>query len=194
MFSARGKICGKLGVWHAGCSAGVWPLRGVLQLGAALLKRPGSNNLEREVVRMTSLQPLREKLARAQTAFFEAADRCLEIWGQLPRGAVTVERRSLVATWWSWNPALSRMATTVDTKARYPRCPSPRACTGRCGCGGRVIRANHLLPAGRKPSGEKRPCLRDGAEWRERTDAFIWKTKRRDLRPTVWRNAGLLGM
>jgi hypothetical protein len=142
---------------------------------------------------MTSLQPIREKLARAQTAFFRAADaipaakwdNCpgLNEWSaaELVAHLVVVERG---------------VVTNVDRLTQKAPIPVPfpkRMHLPLWLVEARVIRRKSPVPLDESILAEKEAMLAGLRAVRERTMAFISETERRDLSAYCWRHP-FLGM
>jgi hypothetical protein len=142
---------------------------------------------------MTSLQPIREKLARAQAAFFRAADaipaqkwdRCpgLNEWSaaELVAHLVVVERG---------------VVTNVDRLTQKAPIPVPfpkRLHLPLWLVEARVIRRKSPVPLDDSLMAEKEAMLGGLRRVRERTLAFISETERRDLTAYCWRHP-FLGM
>jgi DinB superfamily len=142
---------------------------------------------------MPSLQPIREKLARAQTAFFRAADaipaakwdNCpgLNEWSaaELVAHLVVVERG---------------VVTNVDRLTQKAPIPVPfpkRMHLPLWLVEARVIRRKSPVPLDESLMAEKEAMLARLRGVRERTLAFISETERRDLSAYCWRHP-FLGM
>jgi len=142
---------------------------------------------------MTSLQPIREKLGRAQTAFFRAADAIpLEKWGDCP-GVNKWSAAQLVAHL----VVVERgVVTNVDRLTQKAAIPVPfpkRMHLPLWLVEARVIRHKSPVPLDESLLGEKEAMLAGLRGVRERTMAFIQETERRDLRAYCWRHP-FLGM
>jgi len=142
---------------------------------------------------MTSLQPIREKLTRAQTAFFRVADaipaakwdNCpgLNEWSaaELVAHLVVVERG---------------VVTNVDRLTQKAAIPVPfpkRLHLPMWLVEARVIRRKSPVPLDESLLAEKEAMLAGLRGVRERTMAFISETERRDLSAYCWRHP-FLGM
>jgi hypothetical protein len=142
---------------------------------------------------MSTLQPIREKLARAQTAFFRAADaipaakwdNCpgLNEWSaaELVAHLVVVERG---------------VVTNVDRLTQKAPIPVPfpkRMHLPMWLVEARVIRRKSPVPLDPSLMAEKETMLGGLRRVRERTLAFISETERRDLSVYCWRHP-FLGM
>jgi hypothetical protein len=140
-----------------------------------------------------TLQPIREKLARAQTAFFRAADaipaakwdNCpgLNEWSaaELVAHLVVVERG---------------VVTNVDRLTQKAPIPVPfpkRMHLPMWLVEARVIRRKSPVPLDPSLMAEKETMLGGLRRVRERTLAFISETERRDLSVYCWRHP-FLGM
>ncbi len=142
---------------------------------------------------MRSLQPIREKLARAQTTFFRAADaipaakwdNCpgLNEWSaaELVAHLVVVERG---------------VVTNVDRLTQKAPIPVPfpkRMHLPLWLVEARVIRRKSPVPLDTSLMAEKEAMLAGLRGVRERTLAFLSETERRDLSAYCWRHP-FLGM
>ena len=142
---------------------------------------------------MRTLQPIREKLARAQTAFFRAADTIpTEKWGNCP-----------AADEWSAAQLVAHLVvvergvvTRVDQLTQNSPSPIPllkRLHLPLWLVEARVIRRKSPVPLDEKLLAEKEAMLAGLRGVRERTLAFIAETERRDLSDYRWRHP-FLGM
>ncbi len=141
---------------------------------------------------MTSLQPIRKKLARSQTAFFRAADaipgekwhNCpgLNQWSaaELVAHLVVVERGVVTNA--------DRLTQRAPIPVSFPRLHFPMWLVEA-----RVIRRKSPVPLDESLMAEKEAMLAGLRGMRERTLAFISETERRDLRAYCWRHP-FLGM
>lgn len=142
---------------------------------------------------MPSLQPIREKLARAQTVFFRAADAIPAAkWDCCP-----------VLNEWSAAELVSHLVvvergvvTTVDRLTQKAPIPVPfpkRLHLPLWLVETRVIRRKSPVPLDTSLMAEKEAMLAGLRGARERTLAFISETERRDLSAYCWRHP-FLGM
>jgi hypothetical protein len=142
---------------------------------------------------MKSLQSIREKLARAQSTFFRAADAVPgEQWGSCP-GLDEWSAAQLVA---HLVVVERRVVTTVDQltqKAPIPVPFSKRMHLPLWLVEARVIRRKSPVPLDESLIGEKEAMLAGLRGVRERTLAFLSETERRDLSAYCWRHP-FLGM
>ena len=142
---------------------------------------------------MTSLQPIREKLARAQTAFFRAADTIsAEKWSDCP-GADEWSAAQLVA-----HLVVVERGVVTHVDQLTEQSPIPIPFTKRMHLplwlvGARVIRRKSPVPLDESLLAEKEAMLAGLRGVRERTLSFIAKTERRDLSAYCWRHP-ILGM
>jgi hypothetical protein len=142
---------------------------------------------------MTSLQPIREKLARAQSTFFRAADAIpAEKWGNCP-GLNEWSAAQLVAHL----VVVERgVVTNVDRLTQKAPVPVPfpkRMHLPMWLVEARVIRRKSPVPLDESLLREKEAMLAGLRGVRERTLAFISETERRDLSTYCWRHP-FLGM
>ena len=142
---------------------------------------------------MTSLQPIREKLARAQTAFFRAADAIpAEKWDNCP-GLNEWSAAQLVAHL----VVVERgVVTNVDRLTQKAPIPVPfpkRMHLPLWLVEARVIRRKSPVPLDPSLLAEKETMLGGLRRVQERTLAFISETERRDLSAYCWRHP-FLGM
>jgi hypothetical protein len=142
---------------------------------------------------MTSLQPIREKLARAQTAFFRAADAIpAEKWDNCP-GLNEWSAAELVAHL----VVVERgVVTNVDRLTQKAPIPVPfpkRLHLPLWLVEARLIRRKSPVPLDDSLMAEKEAMLGGLRRVRERTLAFISETERRDLTCYCWRHP-FLGM
>jgi len=142
---------------------------------------------------MTSLQPIREKLARAQTAFFRAADSIpAEKWRKCPKlnewsaaqlvSHLVVVERGVVTN-------VDRLTQKAPIPVPFPR----RMHLPLWLVEARVIRRKSPVPLDESLMAEKEAMLAGLRGVRERTLAFISETERRDLSAYCWRHP-FLGM
>ena len=142
---------------------------------------------------MTSLQPIREKLARAQTTFFRAADSIpAEKWGNCP-----------ASNEWSAAQIVAHLVvvergvvTNVDRLTQKAPIPVPfpkRMHLPLWLVEARVIRRKSPVPLDESLLAEKEAMLAGLRGIRERTMAFLSETERRDLSAYCWRHP-FLGM
>jgi len=136
---------------------------------------------------MTSLQPIRKKLARSQTAFFRAADaipgekwhNCpgLNQWSaaELVAHLVVVERGVVTNA--------DRLTQRAPIPVSFPRLHFPMWLVEA-----RVIRRKSPVPLDESLMAEKEAMLAGLRGMRERTLAFISETERRDLSAYCWRH------
>jgi len=142
---------------------------------------------------MTTLQPIREKLARAQTTFFRAADAIpAEKWGNCP-GLNEWSAAELVAHL----VVVERgVVTNVDRLTQKAPIPVPfpkRMHLPLWLVETRVIRRKSPVPLDLSLMAEKESMLGGLRRVRERTLAFISETEQRDLSAYCWRHP-FLGM
>ena len=142
---------------------------------------------------MTTLQPIREKLARAQTTIFRAADAIpAEKWGNCP-GLNEWSAAELVAHL----VVVERgVVTNVDRLTQKAPIPVPfpkRMHLPLWLVETRVIRRKSPVPLDRSLMAEKEAMLGGLRRVRERTLAFISETEQRDLSAYCWRHP-FLGM
>ncbi|HET7106394.1 MAG TPA: DinB family protein [Candidatus Acidoferrum sp.] len=142
---------------------------------------------------MTVLQPIREKLRRAQGAFFRAADAIpVDKWGDCP-GVNEWSAAQLVAHL----VVVERgIVTRVDQLTQNSPIPIPflkRIHLPLWLVEARVIRRKSPVPLDESLLAEKEPMLAGLRGVRERTMAFIEETERRDLSGYCWRHP-FLGM
>lgn len=142
---------------------------------------------------MRTIQPIREKLVRAQTAFFRAADRIpVEKWGNCP-----------APNEWSAAQLVAHLVvvergvvTRVDQLTQNSPNPIPflkRMHLPLWLVEARVIRRKSPVPLDEKLLAEKEAMLAGLRSARERTLAFIAETERRDLSAYCWQHP-FLGM
>jgi hypothetical protein len=144
-------------------------------------------------VGVRALQPIREKLARAQTAFFRAADTITaERWGKCP-GVNEWSAAQLVAHL----VVVERgVVTKVDRLTQKSPIPVPfpkRFHLPLWLVEARVIRRKSPVPLDDSLIAEKEAMLAGLRGVRERTLAFISETESRDLSVYCWRHP-FLGM
>ena len=142
---------------------------------------------------MRTLQPIREKLSRAQTAFFRAADTIPgEKWDNCP-GLDEWSAAELVAHL----VVVERgVVTNVDRLTQKAPIPVPfpkRIHLPLWLVEARVIRRKSPVPLDPSLMAEKETMLGGLRRVRERTLAFIAETERRDLGAYCWRHP-FLGM
>ena len=142
------------------------------------------------------LQPIREKLARAQTAFFRAADAITaERWGNCP-GVNEWSAAQLVAHL----VVVERgVVTRVDQLTQQSPIPVPfpkRIHLPLWLVEARVIRRKSPVPLDESLLAEKEAMLAELRDVRERTLAFLDETTGRDLSDYCWRHPflGLLNL
>ena len=142
---------------------------------------------------MTSLQPIREKLARAQTAFFRAADAIpAEKWDNCP-GLNEWSAAQLVAHLVVVERGVVTNVDRLTQKAPIP-VPFPKKLHLPLWLvEARVIRRKSPVPLDDSLMAEKEAMLGGLRRVRERTLAFISETERRDLTCYCWRHP-FLGM
>lgn len=142
---------------------------------------------------MRTLPPIREKLARAQTVFFRAADTITaERWGDCP-GLNEWSAAQLVAHLVGVERAI---VTRVDQLTQKEPIPIPfpkRLHLPMWLVEARVIRRKSPVPLDESLLGAKEAMLGSLRQVRERTMAFISETERRDLSCYCWRHP-FLGM
>ncbi|HXH68388.1 MAG TPA: DinB family protein [Candidatus Limnocylindrales bacterium] len=142
---------------------------------------------------MTGLQPIREKLARAQSAFFRAADTIpAEKWGNCPAqdewSAAELVAHLVVVE--------RGVVTRVDQLTQKSALPIPfpkRLHLPLWLVEARVIRRKSPVPMDESLLAEKEAMLAGLRGMRERTLAFISETERRDLSAYCWQHP-FLGM
>jgi DinB superfamily len=142
---------------------------------------------------MTSLQPIREKLARAQTTFFRVADSIpAEKWGECPSlnewSAAQLVAHLVVVE--------RGVVTNVDRLTQKAPIPVPfpkRMHLPLWLVEARVIRRKSPVPLDESLLAEKEAMLANLRGTRERTMAFIAETERRNLSAYCWRHP-FLGM
>jgi hypothetical protein len=142
---------------------------------------------------MTSLQPIREKLARAQTTFFRAADSIpVERWCNCPAlnewSAAQIVAHLVVVE--------RGVVTNVDRLTQKAPIPVPfpkRMHLPLWLVEARVIRRKSPASLDESLLEEKEAMLAGLRGVRERTLAFISETERRDLSAYCWRHP-FLGM
>jgi hypothetical protein len=142
---------------------------------------------------MPSLQPIREKLARAQTSFFRAADAIsAEKWDNCP-GLNEWSAAQLVAHL----VVVERgVVTSVDRLTQKAPAPVPfpkRMHLPLWLVEARVIRRKSPVPLDESLMAEKEAMLAGLRGVRERTLAFLSETEWRDLTAYCWRHP-FLGM
>jgi len=142
---------------------------------------------------MTSLQPIREKLARAQAIFFRAADNIpLEKWGDCP-GVNEWSAAQLVAHLEVVERGVVTNVDRLTQKAPIPVSFPRRMHLPLWLVEARVIRRKSPVPLDESLLGQKEAMLAGLRGVRERTMAFIAETERRDLSAYCWRHP-FLGM
>jgi len=142
---------------------------------------------------LPTLQPIREKLARAQSVFFRAADTIpTQKWGDCP-GASEWSAAQLVAHL----VVVERgVVTRVDQLTQQSPIPIPfpkRMHLPLWLVEARVIRRKSPVALDESLLAEKEAMLAGLRRARERTLAFIAETERRDLSDYCWRHP-FLGM
>jgi hypothetical protein len=142
---------------------------------------------------MTSLQPIREKLARAQTAFFRAADTIPATnWDKCP-GPNEWSAAELVAHLVVVERGVVTRADQLTQKTPIPVPFPKRMHLPLWLVEARVIRRKSPVPLDESLMSEKETMLGGLRRVRERTLAFISETERRDLSAYCWRHP-FLGM
>lgn len=142
---------------------------------------------------MTSLQPIREKLTRAQSAFFRAADRIpTDKWANCP-GLDEWSAAQLVAHLVVVERGVVRNVDQLTQKAPVPVPFPKRMHLPLWLVEARVIRRKSPVPLDESLLAEKEAMLAELRRVRERTLAFIAETERRDLSCYCWRHP-FLGM
>ncbi|HTB92572.1 MAG TPA: DinB family protein [Candidatus Sulfotelmatobacter sp.] len=142
---------------------------------------------------MTSLQPIREKLTRAQTAFFRAADAIPPTnWDKCP-GLNEWSAAELVAHLVVVERGIVTRADQLTQKTPIPVPFRKRMHLPMWLVEARVIRRKSPVPLDASLVGEKETMLGGLRRVRERTLAFISETERRDLSVYCWQHP-LLGM
>jgi DinB family protein len=142
---------------------------------------------------MRSLQPIREKLAHAQSSFFRAADTIpAEKWGNCP-----AENEWSAAELVAHLVVVERgVVTRVDQLAQKSPLPIPfskRLHLPLWLVEARVIRRKSPVPLDEGLLAGKEVMLAELRGVRERTMAFISETEQRDLSAYCWRHP-FLGM
>ena len=142
---------------------------------------------------MRSIEPIREKLARAQTAFFRAADTIPAVkWDSCP-GLNEWSAAELVA---HLMVVERGVVTNVDQLTQTAPIPVPfpkRLHFPMWLVEARVIRRKSPVPLDPSLMAEKEAMLGGLRRVRERTLAFISETERKDLSMYCWRHP-FLGM
>jgi hypothetical protein len=142
---------------------------------------------------MTSLQPIREKLGRAQSAFFRAADTIpAERWSKSP-GLNEWSAAELVAHLVVVERAVITRVDQLTQKSPLPVPFPKRWHLPLWLVEARVIRRKSPVPLDESLLAEKELMLAGLRGVRERTMAFISETERRDLSAYCWRHP-FLGM
>jgi DinB family protein len=142
---------------------------------------------------MTLLQPIREKLARAQTTFFRAADAIpAEKWDSCP-GLNEWSAAELVAHLVVVERGVVTNADRVTQKSPLPVPFPKRMHLPLWLLEARVVRRKSPVPLDPSLMAEKEAMLAGLRGVRERTLAFISETERRDLSAYRWRHP-FLGM
>jgi hypothetical protein len=142
---------------------------------------------------MTSLQPIREKLARAQTGFFRAADAIPAAkWDSCP-GFNEWSAAELVSHLVVVERGVVTNVDRLTQKAPIPVPFSKRMHLPLWLVEARVIRRKSPVPLDPSLMAEKETMLGGLRRVRERTLAFISETERRDLSAYCWRHP-FLGM
>lgn len=140
-----------------------------------------------------ALEPIREKLGRAQSAFFRAADAIpAGRWGNCPGlgewsaaelvGHLMVVERGVVTN-------VDRLTQKIPIPVHFPK----RMHLPMWLVEARVIRRKSPVPQDPSLMAEKEEMLAGLRRVRERTLAFIAETERRDLSAYCWRHP-FLGM
>ena len=142
---------------------------------------------------MRTLQPIRQKLARAQNAFFRAADAIPgEKWDNCP-GLNQWSTGELVAHLVVVERGVVTNADRLTQKAPIPVPFPKRLHFPMWLVEARVIRRKSPVPLDESLMAEKEAMLAGLRGVRERTLAFISETERRDLSAYCWRHP-FLGM
>jgi len=142
---------------------------------------------------MTSLQPIRERLARAQSAFFRVADTIpAEKWGNCP-AQNEWSAAELVAHLVVVERGVVTRVDQLTQKSALPIPFSKRMHLPLWLVEARVIRRKSPVPLDESLLAEKEAMLAGLRVMRERTLAFISETERRDLSAYCWRHP-FLGM
>jgi hypothetical protein len=142
---------------------------------------------------MTSLQTIREKLTRAQTAFFRAADAIPSTnWDKCP-GLNEWSAAELVAHLVMVERGIVTRADQLTQKTPIPVPFRKRMHLPLWLVEARVIRRKSPVPLDASLVGEKETMLGGLRRVRERTLAFISETERRDLSAYCWQHP-FLGM
>jgi hypothetical protein len=142
---------------------------------------------------MTLLQPIREKLIRAQSVFFRAADTIpTQKWGDSP-GADEWSAAQLVAHLVVVERGVVTRVDQLTQRSPIP-VPFPKRMHLRLWLvEARVIRRKSPVALDESLLAEKKAMLAGLRGARERTLAFIADTERRDLSDYCWRHP-FLGM
>ena len=142
---------------------------------------------------MTSLQPIREKLACAQIAFSRAADAIpAEKWDNCP-GLNEWSAAQIVAHLVVVERGVVTRADQLTQKSPIPVPFPKRIHLPLWLVEARVIRRKSPVPLDESLMAEKEAMLAGLRRVRERTLAFISETERRDLTAYCWRHP-FLGM
>lgn len=142
---------------------------------------------------MTSLQPIREKLNRAQSVFFRAADTIpSEKWANCP-GLNEWSAAQLVAHLVVVERGVVKRVDQLTQQSPIPVPFSKRMHLPLWLVEARVIRRKSPVPLVESLLAEKETMLGELRRVRERTMAFISETERRDLSDYCWRHP-FLGM
>jgi hypothetical protein len=142
---------------------------------------------------MTALQPIRERLARAQSGFFRAADAIpAEKWGNCP-AQDEWSAAELVAHLVVVERGVVTRVDQLTQKSALPIPFSKRLHLPLWLVEARVIRRKSPVPLDESLLAEKEAMLAGLRGMRERTLAFISETERRDLSAYCWRHP-FLGM
>lgn len=143
--------------------------------------------------RIPSLQPIREKLARAQSTFLRAADVIpSEKWDTQP-GPERWSAAELVAHLVVVERGILGKADGVTKKTPLPVPFAKRFHLPMWLVEARVIRRKSPVPLDPSLMAAKEPMLGELRGARERTLAFIFETETRDLSAYYWRHP-FLGM
>jgi hypothetical protein len=142
---------------------------------------------------LRTLQPIREKLARAQTIFFRAADSIPnEKWGECP-GLDEWSAAQLVAHLVVVERGVVRRVDQLTQGSANPIPFLRRLHLPMWLVEARVIRRKSPVPLDESLLAEKEAMLGELRRVRERTMAFISETEGRDLSWYCWRHP-FLGM
>jgi hypothetical protein len=144
-------------------------------------------------MRSPALDPIREKLTRAQSTFFHAADSIPAArWSSTP-GLNQWSAAELVAHLATVERRILGKADEITKKTPLPIPFTKRMHLPLWLVEKRVIRRKSPIPMDPSLLAEKEAMLAELRGARERTLSFICETERRDLSPYYWRHP-FLGM